>query len=548
MRKYGYFIAAALVLLAGCGSKDIPTDAGTATAAVESSAESNAESIAETDRSSETAASSGAENGDGKNHNGKFIPAPIDVSFDYEYLNEWDNGKEILRGKAPVIRVLGGGREELQKALDAYCEGRLKVITEEYNQWLPIAKEEYENNKENFPGYYLESYAVPERLDEKIVSFRRTEGDYFGGAHPDYFIGGASFDTETGRVLSLEDVVTDRERLHEYAHQYLGEKIGLDELFPDYEESLDSHFQSENSDRLQWIMDAEGLRLLFSPYDLGPYAMGSIEILVPYAENSGLIKKEYILEGKGLSKRIPQEEEQEADLDGDGTMDRLLLNARNHETDGEPDYFSTVTVSTGRGDGDLKSTEYQLQGGFTEAYLMRTEDGRSYLYVESWGDNDYRLMEVFDLNGETPVHAGTVGDTPKGHLLSGPNNFTLYTWMDALGSYNGRRRYRVGADGMPEALETVYEINAGEQWERSITAERTVPVWMESGGNGEEKVRTELPAGTKFCPVRTDGETFVEARLEDGRLCEIRYELKDYRRFIEGVDEWEYFKDLPYAG
>lgn len=534
MRKNGFFMAAALVFLAGCGNKDIPADAGTMTA-VESSADSGTDDLKTEDR-------------DGKNHNGKFIPAPIDVSFDYEYLNEWDNGKEILRGKAPVIRVLGSGHEELQKALDAYCEERLKVITEEYNHWLPIAKEEYENNKENFPGYYLESNAVPERLDEKIVSFSRTEGSYFGGAHPNYFIGGINIDTETGRALSLEDVVTDRERLHEYAHKYLGEEMGLDELFPDYKESLDSHFQSENSDRLQWIMDAEGLRLLFSPYDLGPYAMGSIEILVPYAENSELIKKEYILEGNGLSKRIPQEEEQEADLDGDGTMDRLLFNARNYETDGEPDYFSTVTVSTGRGDGDLKSTEYQLPGGFTEAYLMRTEDGRSYLYVESWGDNDYRLMEVFDLNGETPVHAGTVGDTPKGHLLSSPDNFTLYTWMDALGSYNGRRRYQVGADGMPEALDTVYEINAGEQWERSITAERSVPVWMESGGDGEEKVRTELPAGTKFCPVRTDGETFVEARLEDGRLCEIRYELEDYRRFIEGVDEWEYFKDLPYAG
>lgn len=573
MRKYGYLPAVSLALmivLTGCGNKNLPAGAGTAgeNSAAESSTDENGGNGSSRSENGKEGAgtaenSAAGQTGDGASISGTDAagskndgagkntadgpPAPIDAEFTYEYLSEWEDFHEILRGMAPVIRIPADGYGKLQKSLDSYCEERFESIKTDYDAWLPDAKNEYQNNKDNFPGYYLESKAVPERLDEKIFSFRQVEGSYFSGAHPNYFTGGVNFDPADGRELSLEDVVTDREKLYEYSVRYLGETLDLDQLFPDYKESLDRFFHGSQVSPLQWIMDSEGLKLVFSPYDLGPYAMGSIEVPVPYENQDGLIREEYLLKGNGLAKRIPAEEVQEIDLNGDGIKEWLLINVRDSETNGEPDYRSVITVSAGRDEKKLNGTGYQMPGGFTEAYLMRTEDGRSYLYAASSGDNDYSLMDVFDLNGETPVHLGTVNDTPQRHLLSSPGNFTLYTRLDALGTYNGRRRYRVGADGMPEALEAVYRINNGERWERTITSVRPVPVWMEKDGGGE-KVRTELPAGTKFCPKKTDGETFVEAELEDGRSCEIRYELSDYRRIIEGVDEWEYFEDLPYAG
>lgn len=553
MRKYGYLLAAALLLLAGCGRESVPADGKTAAAMT---AEADASTTEITDGTiagesvREPAETGSKELEKGREQSGErqVVPKIVDALVTYEYLSEWEDYNLILRGTSPKIWILDDGYEELQKSLDTYCAERLTGVQEVYESWLPDAKKAYQSDKENYPGYYLDSSAVLLRSDDRVFSFRQTEGSYFGGAHPNYFVGGENFDPKTGRKLSLEDVVTDYEKMYEYTKRYLGETMDLDELFPNYEETLDGYFHESGHSPLQWVLDAEGLKILFSPYDLGPYAMGSIEVEIPYNDAEGLIREEYLLTGKSLAKRIPREALQELDLDGDGTEDKLLLSARDSETNGEPDYYSVVTVAAGKIGEELDSMEYPLSGTFSEAWFMRTEDGRGYLYVVSSGDNDYSLMDVFDLNGKTPVHVGTVGDTPQGNLVANAENFTLFTRLDALGTYSGRKHYRVGADGMPETADGVYKIDQGGQWDRAITAARTVPVWMEKEGADGEKVRTELPAGTRFRIVGTDGETFVEAGLEDGRYCEIRYEMDDYRRSIEGVDEWEYFKDLPYAG
>jgi len=63
---------------------------------------------------------------------------------------------------------------------------------------------------------------------------------------------------------------------------------------------------------------------------------------------------------------------------------------------------------------------------------------------------------------------------------------------------------------------------------------------------GEKK--EELPAGTKFYFLRTDGETYVDARLEDGRECRIMVEYTDYEYQINGISEWECFEEVIYAG
>ena len=57
-----------------------------------------------------------------------------------------------------------------------------------------------------------------------------------------------------------------------------------------------------------------------------------------------------------------------------------------------------------------------------------------------------------------------------------------------------------------------------------------------------------LPAGTRFYPCRTDGSSFVEMELEDGRKCDILLEMEDYFSKINGMDEWDCFDGLAYAG
>lgn len=518
MKKYGYLLIAAALVLSACGKAPASTERtetpSTSAAAVEPE---------------ETEAD---------------VPVPIDVEISAEYLSEWQDMKEIMGGRSPKIQVLSDGYQDLQEGMDFYCEERLKYITEVYETWLRAAKEEYEFDKTGFLGYHVASVAVLKRSDSRIVSFADVESSYFGGAHPNYYAAGVNFDPTNGKRLTLGDVVTDREKVFEYVVRYLEEHSETNMLFPEYRETLKNAFQDTGGTSPQWIMDSEGLKVLFSPYEIAPYAAGSIEVPVPYGDELGLIREEYVPGVKGLAKQIPVETLHKIDLSGDGSEEELFLAARELEEE----YCSQITVTVSK-----KSLEYRLPGFFFEAYFIGTGDGRAYLYVESKGENDYRMMEVFDLNGESPAHVGTVNDTFQDHLIFDPENFSLYTRLDALGTFFGYRRYRVGGDGIPVTDETVYRIvNPKHGWDHVLTASKTIPVWIhEEEGDSRENLkmeRQELPMGTKFRPRKTDGQSFVEMELEDGRLCDIRFELRDFVRYIEGESEWDYFENLPYAG
>ena len=63
----------------------------------------------------------------------------------------------------------------------------------------------------------------------------------------------------------------------------------------------------------------------------------------------------------------------------------------------------------------------------------------------------------------------------------------------------------------------------------------------------ENKVET-VPAGTEFSFLRTDNESYVDLKMEDGRECRIEFEEIDYTSCSNGVPEWECFENLMYAG
>ena len=64
-------------------------------------------------------------------------------------------------------------------------------------------------------------------------------------------------------------------------------------------------------------------------------------------------------------------------------------------------------------------------------------------------------------------------------------------------------------------------------------------------------MKTELvKAGSEFTLLRTDGKTFVDAKLGDGRECRIYVERNraDYQLCINGIPEYELFEEIYYAG
>lgn len=125
-----------------------------------------------------------------------------------------------------------------------------------------------------------------------------------GGAHPNYFLGGAVYGQEGGGPVPVSSIVADAAQFGALL------KAGLVEakIQRGYGEEARDFVTGEVEDLLgedeiagaEWgqsyVLNAStepglfgGITVLFSPYDVGPYAEGSYEITIPASELSGLL-------------------------------------------------------------------------------------------------------------------------------------------------------------------------------------------------------------------------------------------------------------------
>jgi len=492
----------------------------------------------------------GTENGNGDAAT-ESTPLSLLTEIETQYEGEWQDGQALLRAERDTIHILEEGYENLKAALDGYN-------AESWEEDLAIYKDNLEFVKENpaqaaeAGGWYTEGRIHIQRADEKLLSFVEADSSYLGGAHGNYYRSGLNFDPATGKKLELADVVTDWEKLYEYVKEYLAEHYEQDLFFENYVETILSPMFHGDGDEgtmpLEWVMDQEKLTLIFNPYVLAPWASGSQEAVVPFADDHGLIKEEYRCQGPVTARKIFPEEEFFVDRDGDGKEECFHFSSETRMDE----FMSNFKLSMKTESGEL-SESTEIYGGFSEAYLMYSESGHPYLYVEFYSDNDWRSVEILDLkkgDGEGLFKSvGGTGDSFYGHFVSDAGDFALFTRTEVLGTYMVYRDYYVGEDGLPVPKGEVYtaeDYMKGNGY--SITSVRELPVTVE----GKEEV---LPAGTVFTVVRAgeqveEGETFAEAKLSDGRICRLTL-TKEKDRWdydIDGVSIMDCFEDLHYAG
>lgn len=221
----------------------------------------------------------------------------------------------------------------------------------------------------------------------------------------------------------------------------------------------------------------------------------------------------------------------------------------------EETYTSSITLSrTGEGAETEAAGPWEAggYGSLTDVWLLEAGDGRPFLWLEFSSENDLRALEVFALQNEngtlTLCHVGSSGDSMYGSFIGDPGHFLLYDRIDLLGTYMAYRSFRMGEDGMPETDGTVYTIPGNGDRGPVLRASAEIPVWIE----GKEE---RIPAGTELVlraaelPDET-GAARAEAELPDGRHCELRIQKdRDQYRFrIGGMDEYDCFESLGYAG
>lgn len=119
------------------------------------------------------------------------------------------------------------------------------------------------------------------------------------GAHPNTVYQTFTFDLQTGAQLGLSDLFTDENYLNELstiANQKLPailadrEQVDISEVDTDY---IAQGSAPKAEDYQDWYLSGNNLVIVFPPYQVGPYALGTIEMPVPLSSISAFLKPQY---------------------------------------------------------------------------------------------------------------------------------------------------------------------------------------------------------------------------------------------------------------
>lgn len=185
----------------------------------------------------------------------------ISTSITKLWLNEDEKGASEINAALKEIYEAAEAEMEAynREILDDYLfeDG---VLQEDLGEWLAISTENY--------------VASIEYVDENYLCLSMN-GDNFvaGGAHVSYWSDYYVFDRHTGQRLSLEDFVNDStEEIKEIV------KARILAVAP-----YSKGEQSENAlESNRFFLTAEGLGIHYDVYEIGDYASGSCDIIIPF--------------------------------------------------------------------------------------------------------------------------------------------------------------------------------------------------------------------------------------------------------------------------
>ncbi len=229
------------------------------------------------------------------------IPVQVESHFQ-EVPGEEEDGVDILSQvkyqKLQLTEEASGLYPELEQALEAYSDRQETEMKSALGTLAGGAREGLQQgwmNREFYIPFFSESETEVLRADRRVFSFCTQTGEYAGGAHPNSSFYAQTLDPLTGEEISLSQVLTDTQGLSET-------------IFAEMKETEEERAEVIGDEQLAGIrgivqgglltfgLSEEGLHAYFSPYAIGPYALGAFDVLLPYSKYPELFREEYLPE------------------------------------------------------------------------------------------------------------------------------------------------------------------------------------------------------------------------------------------------------------
>lgn len=436
-----------------------------------------------------------------------------------------EDGTTLLTITDFSLSIEGSGYEALQNTFDSTHPG---VKVENYQYLYDGAVEHYEFSPDSFYGYSSSCEAQLSRCDNTVVSFRIFTHDYTGGAHGMYAYYGETYYVESGQQLKLADIVADAESFYPNAIEYINNA-----LYEEYEDALFADYQNWVAESLSpakeslWYMTSTGIVICFSPYEVGPYAMGAPEITLPYSECASYLHSKYLPSDGELVAKVGLNQDISSLI---GVENPIQINAVDNGG------FLEVSVTDGSRTVSLGTFD-----SFYSAYIIRRADGRSFLFVTcDYMSDDYETS-LLDITGDNLILYGTLPNMKlTGRSLSS-QNIEIEVRVDALGTYSAFANFRLTPEGTLALDVNSYQIDSTYP----LNIINSLPVTLEGAD-------TVLDAGSQIVITGTNliDEIYfkVVGTEQTGTIHYTRSEEESWIIYIDGISEYVYFDNLPYAG
>jgi hypothetical protein len=175
-----------------------------------------------------------------------------------------------------------------------------KAITDSLTKNLVIAGDKAPASIDEALSRFIDSYTLalhegesmpwtftvtgkPAFSNKKMFSYA-VSGDYFtGGAHPNYFTVYYNFDLHKGRAITLNDIFKFgfEDMLNEAIERNFRKAYDIKPGESLKEWGLFENIITYNNN---FSVTDSGIKFTYNPYEIAPYAAGTLDVVVPFAE------------------------------------------------------------------------------------------------------------------------------------------------------------------------------------------------------------------------------------------------------------------------
>ncbi len=188
--------------------------------------------------------------------------------------------------------------------------------------------------------YFCSSLYTPSRVDRGVLSLSGTCVIFEGGAHGSTVATSVSYDLLTGNALTWKDILQSGvtgEQISALVLEALDAYEEKEYLFIDYADTVKSIFSQGLQHHTSWYFTDSALCCYFSPYEIGPFSLGTVAARIPYEKLVGILKDEYfpperdLVDGTVMAEAFDPEKlsafTQMAEIVLDGGGRKLLVSA-----------------------------------------------------------------------------------------------------------------------------------------------------------------------------------------------------------------------------